>query len=72
MGKNKMLLELDGESLIRRAAKRALAAGLSPLVVVVGHEAGRLRAELKDLPLVFAVNPPEASVYVNGVPMGFC
>jgi len=56
MGKNKMLLELDGESLIRRAAKRALAAGLSPLVVVVGCEADRLRAELKDLPLVFAVN----------------
>src|SRR5690349_14280912 len=57
MGKNKMLLELDGESLIRRAAKRALAAGLSPLVVVLGHEVDRLRAELKDLPLVFAVNP---------------
>jgi len=57
MGKNKMLLELDGESLIRRAAKRALGAGLSPLVVVVGHEADRLRAELKDLPVEFAVNP---------------
>jgi molybdenum cofactor cytidylyltransferase len=57
MGKNKMLLELDGESLVRRAAKRALAAGLSPLVVVVGHEADRLRAELQDLPLTFAVNP---------------
>jgi len=57
MGKNKMLLELDGESLIRRAAKRALAAGLSPLVVVLGHEADRLRAELRGLPLVFAVNP---------------
>ncbi len=57
MGKNKMLLELEGESLIRRAAKRALAAGLSPLVVVLGHEAGRLRAELQDLPLAFAVNP---------------
>jgi molybdenum cofactor cytidylyltransferase len=57
MGKNKMLLELDGESLIRRVAKRALAAGLSPLVVVIGHEADRLRAELKDLPLEFAVNP---------------
>lgn len=57
MGKNKMLLELDGESLIRRAAKRALAAGLSPLVVVVGHEVDRLRAELQDLRLTFAVNP---------------
>src|SRR6266404_3777024 len=57
MGKNKMLLELDGESLVRRAAKRALGAGLSPVVVVIGHEAARVRAELKDLPLEFAVNP---------------
>src|SRR2546428_13489842 len=57
MGKNKMLLELDGESLLRRAAKRALGAGLSPVVVVIGHEAARLRAELEDLPLVFTINP---------------
>ena len=57
MGENKMLLELDGESLVRRAAKRALGAGLSPVVVVIGHEAARLRAELNDLPLVFAINP---------------
>jgi molybdenum cofactor cytidylyltransferase len=56
MGRNKMLLELDGESLVRRAARRALGAGLSPVVVVVGHEADRLRAELKDLPVEFAVN----------------
>ena len=52
-----MLLELEGESLVRRAAQRALAAGLSPVVVVIGHEADRLRAELKGLPLELAVNP---------------
>src|SRR5438046_10396613 len=57
MGENKMLRELEGESLGRRGAKRALGAGLSPVVVVIGHEADRLRAELKDLPLEFAVNP---------------
>ena len=57
MGKNKLLLELEGESLIRRAAKRALAAGLSPVVIVLGHEADRLRAELTDLALGFALNP---------------
>lgn len=57
MGRNKMLLELDGETLVRRAATRALAAGLSPLVVVVGHEGERVQAELKDLPVEFAVNP---------------
>src|SRR3989475_10962647 len=57
MGRNKMLLELEGESLVRRAARRALAAGLAPVVVVIGHEADRVRTELKDLPLEFAVNP---------------
>src|SRR3989449_8868853 len=57
MGRNKMLLELEGESLARRAARRALAAGLAPVVVVIGHEADRVRTELKDLPLEFAVNP---------------
>ena len=45
-GRNKMLLQLEGESLLRRAARRALAAGLSPVVVVLGHEADRARAEL--------------------------
>jgi len=57
MGRNKMLLQLEGESLVRRAARRALQAKLSPVVVVVGHEADRVRAELKDLPVEFAVNP---------------
>ncbi len=57
MGRNKLLLTLDGESLIRRAATRALAAGLSPVVVVIGHEPDRLRAELAGLPVLFAVNP---------------
>ena len=57
MGANKMLLALEGESLIRRAVRRALAGGLSPVVVVVGHEQDRIRAELEDLPVEFAVNP---------------
>ncbi|MGH7548408.1 MAG: nucleotidyltransferase family protein [Gemmatimonadales bacterium] len=56
-GTNKMLLKLEGESLVRRAVRRALAAGLSPVVVVLGHEAGRLRAELAGLPCDFAINP---------------
>lgn len=56
MGRNKMMLRLDGESLVRRAATRALAAGLSPLVVVIGHEAEQVRGELQGLPLEFAVN----------------
>src|SRR5881409_50259 len=57
MGRNKMLLELEGESLVRRAARRALAAGLAPVVVVLGHEADRARAALAELPVKIARNP---------------
>jgi molybdenum cofactor cytidylyltransferase len=56
-GRNKMLLQLEGESLLRRAARRALGAGLSPVVVVLGHEADRARAELKGLSCESVVNP---------------
>jgi len=50
MGFNKMLLSLDGETLLRRTVKRASAAGLAPVVVVLGHEADRARGELANLP----------------------
>jgi molybdenum cofactor cytidylyltransferase len=56
MGRNKMLLSLEGESLVRRATKRALAAGLDPVVVVIGHEPDRVRAEVADLPVDAAFN----------------
>ncbi len=57
MGSNKLLFELDGESLLRRAARRALAGGLDPLVVVLGHEAERARTELRGLPCQPILNP---------------
>src|SRR2546429_7807773 len=56
-GRNKMLLQLEGESLLRRAARRALAAGLSPVIVVLGHEADKARAELQGLSCESVVNP---------------
>ena len=56
-GRNKMLLEFEGEALVRRAARRALAAGLSPVVVVLGHEADRTRAALAGLAVEIALNP---------------
>ena len=57
MGRNKMLLKLEEETLVRRAARRALAAGLSPVVVVVGHESDRAKAELTGLACEVVVNP---------------
>lgn len=57
MGSNKMLLPLDGESLLRRAARTALAGGLSPLLVVVGHQAETAARELDGLACQVVVNP---------------
>jgi molybdenum cofactor cytidylyltransferase len=57
MGRNKMLLLLEGESLVRRVTGRALGAELAPVVVVLGHEAERARAELAGLDVEVALNP---------------
>lgn len=57
MGRNKLLLELEGEPLVRRVAGRAAAAGLDPILVVLGHEAARVEAALADLPHQAIENP---------------
>jgi molybdenum cofactor cytidylyltransferase len=49
MGKNKMLIEVGGRTLVRRAVETAISAGLDPILVVVGHESDRIRAELRGL-----------------------
>lgn len=54
---NKLLLDVDGEPMVRRTVRRALEAGLSPVVVVLGHEAERVRAALHGLGCSFAENP---------------
>lgn len=65
MGENKLLFELEGESVVRRAVSRASAAGLDPVVVVLGHEADRVRHELSGLPCRCVVNPDFATG-ING------
>ena len=56
MGRNKLLLQLGGESVLRRAAKAALVAELDPLVVVLGHDSERARAELEGIDCMPVVN----------------
>jgi molybdenum cofactor cytidylyltransferase len=56
MGSNKMLLPLDGESVVRCMTGRALRAGLTPVVVVLGHESELARAEIADLNVEIAIN----------------
>jgi molybdenum cofactor cytidylyltransferase len=57
MGRNKLLFPLSGETVLRRAVRRATAAGFEPVVVVLGHEAGRAQGELDGLACRTVVNP---------------
>ena len=57
MGANKLLLAVEGEPMVRRAARRLLDAGCSPVVVVTGHEGARVRAALDGLDVAFAESP---------------
>lgn len=49
MGNNKMLLEIDGETVLRRAAGRAVSAGLDPVLVVTGHQREHAEAQVAGL-----------------------
>jgi molybdenum cofactor cytidylyltransferase len=60
MGENKLLISLDGETLLRRAARRALAAGLDPVLVVLGHGADEALAEIDGLGCRAVPNPDHA------------
>jgi len=58
MGGNKLLLDWNGESLVRRAARAAVAA--DRVLAVLGHEAERVRAELSGLPVEIVLNADHA------------
>jgi molybdenum cofactor cytidylyltransferase len=51
MGRNKLLLELDGKPILCHAVDQALGAGLSEIVVVTGHQASKVRAALGNRPV---------------------
>jgi CTP:molybdopterin cytidylyltransferase MocA len=51
LGRSKQLIEIDGEPLLRRAARFALSTGPQDCVVVLGHDAARMAAALHGLAL---------------------
>jgi molybdenum cofactor cytidylyltransferase len=57
MGENKLVLGLEGETVLARAVRRALSAGLDPVIAVLGHEAESARKLLEGLPCRIVVNP---------------
>jgi molybdenum cofactor cytidylyltransferase len=60
LGRNKLLIEIGGETIVRRAARRALEAGLTPVIVVLGFEADRVAEALQGLDVVLVVNRDHA------------
>ncbi len=60
MGVNKLLLRMGGSTVLARAVRTASAGGLDPVLVVVGHEGARIRAELTGLPCIPVPNPEYA------------
>jgi molybdenum cofactor cytidylyltransferase len=70
MGRNKMLLDLDGESVLRGAARRAVNGGLSPVVVVLGADAARARQELDGLRCHVVLNPDFADGVTSSMRAG--
>lgn len=61
MGQPKQLLDWGGRSLVRVAAETALAGGLEPVVVVVGHAHEQVQAALAGLPVTVVYNPEYAA-----------
>lgn len=57
MGRNKLLLPVEGEAMVHRTARRVRDAGCEPIVVVTGHEAARVREALAALDLRFTESP---------------
>ncbi len=53
---NKLLHPLEGDPMIRRVVRTVVESGALPCIVVLGHEADRVRDALRDLPVTFVVN----------------
>jgi len=61
LGRPKQLVPIDGEPLVRRAARAALDAGCRPVAVVLGAESDSVGAAVADLPVLPVSNPDWAA-----------
>lgn len=68
--RNKLLAEVDGEPIVRRAARTLLDASLAGVTVVVGHEASAVREALADLPVRVVFVPDYAEGQSRSVRAG--
>ena len=57
LGRPKQLLELEGEAMVRRAARLCLESGFDPVLVVLGSSAPQVEAALDGLAVRCVANP---------------
>ncbi|WP_254229077.1 nucleotidyltransferase family protein [Agrobacterium salinitolerans] len=70
-GGHKLLAEFDGEPLVRRVAKTALAANVQSVIVVTGHRREDIEATLLGLEVTSIHNPDYASGMASSLIAGF-
>ena len=68
--RNKLLLEVEGEAMVRRVVSVALQGGLDPVVVVTGHDREGVEGALTDLPCDLVHNPNHAEGLHTSVAVG--
>ncbi len=69
-GQPKQLLDWRGEPFVRAVAKTALEAGLFPVIVVIGSNAGQVEAVLQDLPVKTVLNEDWQSGQASSIRTG--
>lgn len=60
---NKLLAKVDGKTMISHTVEALHTSGAAPIIVVTGHEAERIKEELKGFDVIFAHN----SSYIDGL-----
>lgn len=68
--RNKLLEDIDGAAMVRRAAETALSSGLDGLTVVTGHQETAVRRQLEGLSVAFASSPHFAQGLAETVKSG--
>ncbi len=69
-GINKLLEPVAGIPCLLRAVQAALAGGLSPVVVVTGHQRERVRPLIAELPVLERHNPDHATGMAGSIATG--
>ncbi|MBJ6126108.1 nucleotidyltransferase family protein [Microvirga splendida] len=67
----KLLARLDGKALVRHVAEAAVGSKADPVIVVTGHRAEAVQAELRELPVLFVHNPVFAEGLSTSLKAGF-